>query len=682
MKLWKVAPLDKAEARRIQTEYNLPAITAILMQIRHMTTGEEIEDFLYNESFIAPPDDIKDMDKAAARVRQAIESNERICVYGDYDADGVTSTALLYSYLEASGANVIYYIPSRETEGYGMNKNAVKTLSERGVKLIVTVDNGIAANEEIDYAASLGIETVVTDHHTPLKTIPNAVAVVDLHRQDCPSRFKQLSGVGVAFKLVMALEGEYCDCDALLDNYADLLSLGTIGDIVDLRGENRVFVKRGLQSLLHTDRVGIAALIHASGLEGRELTAGRVSFTLVPRINAVGRLGESGKSVDLLLTEDDVAAREIAQAMDEDNTERRRIENDILEKIDEIILQNPGLTLDRVMVIDGRDWHQGVIGIVASRIKEIYGKPVIIISDNGQSAKASGRSIAGFPLCDAVAYCADLLTHYGGHPMAVGLSLASANISLFRKRINEFAAAYADMPFDTLNIACKLNPASLTVEMADALSLLQPYGAGNPTPVFGFSNMTIADIIPLSNNKHVKLQLKRQNTRMSAMMFFTASEDFPYRCGDVIDIAATLDINEYGGSRSVSVIVKDVKASGEDTEAMLRSFRVYEEFCRGSVQDKAALRALLPDREDFALVYRYLRDNGGYAHKPETLVHALDNRLSYGKIRVVLEALSDLRLIEIREGLKRSQITLTHYSGKADLSSARIIQAIQNCLNG
>lgn len=681
MKLWKVAPLDKAEAKRIQSEYDLPAITAILLQIRHITTSEEIEDFLFNDSFIAPPDDIKDIDKAAARIRQAIEREELICVYGDYDADGVTSTALLYSYLEASGANVIYYIPSRETEGYGMNKNAVRTLCERGVKLIVTVDNGIAADEEIALASQLGIETVVTDHHTPLKTIPDAVAVVDLHQQDCPSRFKQLSGVGVAFKLVMALEGEYCDCDALLDNYADLLSLGTIGDIVDLRGENRVFVKRGLQSLMNTDRAGISALINASGLNGKELTAGRVSFTLVPRINAVGRLGESGKSVDLLLTEDISEAEEIARAMDTDNAERRRIENEILDKIDEKIRRCPSLTLDKVLVIDGKDWHQGVIGIVASRIKEIYGKPVIIISDDGQKAKASGRSIEGFPLCDAVAYCADLLTHYGGHPMAAGLSMPSANIELFRKRINEFADSFPDMPFDTLSIACRLNPASVNVGMADALSHLQPYGAGNPAPVFGFFNMTIADIIPLSNNKHLKLQLTRGTARMTAMLFFTSTEEFPYRRGDVIDIAAALEINEYGGNRSVSVIVKEVKASDDDAEAILSSGRVFEEFCQGTVRDNDALRALLPSRGDFALLYRFLRDSGGYSHKTETLVHALNNRLSYGKIRVILEALSDLNLIEIHEGLKECRITLNTVSGKADLSSARIIRAIQESLN-
>ena len=344
----------------------------------------------------------------------------------------------------------------------------------------------------------------------------------------------------MAFKLIMALEGEYCDADSLLDNYADLLSLGTIGDIVELKSENRVFVKRGLESLSNTDRAGLAALIQNAGLTGKRLTAGNVSFTLVPRINAVGRLGLSGKSVDLLLTEDEQEANEIAVAMGYDNAERQQIERAIVEKIDERVMREPMLVMDKVLVIDGEGWHQGVVGIVASRIREIYGKPTIIISRDGETAKASGRSVEGFALCDAVAACGDLLTHYGGHPMAVGLSLPSENIELFRKRINEYADSQGDMPYDRLNIDCKLNPAAINLDLVEELSVLQPYGAGNPTPVFGFYQMTLTNIIPLSNNKHLRLVLSRNNITLSAMLFFTSAEEFPYEKGEVIDVAATL----------------------------------------------------------------------------------------------------------------------------------------------
>ena len=677
MKLWAIAPFNRDEANDSQSKYEPPAISAMLLQIRNIKTREEIVDFLQNDSEIASPFTIKDMDKACARVTAAIESGELICVYGDYDADGVTSTALLYSYLDAVGANAMYYIPSREAEGYGMNIAAVDALHEKGVRLIVTVDNGIAAIKEIKHAGELGIDTVVTDHHMPLGELPEACAVVDLHRADCPSRFKQLSGVGVAFKLIMALEGEYCDVNALLDNYSDLLSLGTIGDIVDLKGENRVFVKRGLQSLMNTDRAGLLALIRNAGLSGRALTAGNVSFTLVPRINAVGRLGLSGKSVELLLTEDMEEATEIAVAMGYDNAERQQIERDIVQKIDESVMRNPSLVMDKVLVIDGEGWHQGVVGIVASRIREIYGKPTIIISRDGENAKASGRSVEGFALCDAVAACGDVLTHYGGHPMAVGLSLPSKNIPLFRKRINEYADTLGDMPFDTLNIDCKLNPAAITLDLVEELSVLQPYGAGNPTPVFGFYNMTLANIIPLSNNKHLRLVLSRGGTTLSAMLFFTSTEEFPYEKGELLDIAATLDVNEYNGSRSVSIIVKDVKAHSEDARQILESRRVFETFCRGGALSREELNSITPDRGDFALLYRFLRDRQGYFHKTETLVSRLNNRLSYGKIRVALEAMNDLGLIRIMEGIRSNRITLNRVAGKVNLESAPIIKRLR-----
>lgn len=680
MKLWNVAPLDKSEAREIQEKYDLPAIIAMLLQIRNIKTAEEIEDFLNNESDISSPFEIKDMDKAAQRVNRAIENGELICVYGDYDADGVTSTALLYSYLETVGAKVIYYIPSRETEGYGMNISAVEALHDKGVNLIVTVDNGIAAADEIARASELGIDTVVTDHHMPIDKLPNACAVVDLHRADCNSRFKQLSGVGVAFKLIMALEGEYCDTDTLLDNYADLLSIGTIGDIVELKGENRVFVKRGLQSIVNTDRPGIAALIENAGLTGKPLTAGKVSFTLVPRINAVGRLGLSGKSVELLLTEDFDEAAEIAGAMGDDNAERRQIETDILNKIDIEIQQNPSLVMDKIIVIDGENWHQGVIGIVASRVKEAYGKPAVIISRDGENAKASGRSVEGFALCDAVAACSDLLTHYGGHPMAVGLSLNSGNIELFRKRINEYACSIESMPFDALKIDFKLNPAGIDLDIAEDLSLMQPFGSGNPTPVFGLYNMTLNSIIPLSNNKHLKLVLSRDKTTVAAMMFFTSTDDFPYQKGDVLDLAVTLDINEYNGTRSVSIIVKSVKADKDDSEQILLSQRVFEDFCCGNPLTALQIKSITPTRDDFAVVYRFLKANSGYRHAFHTLPFRLGYKFSMGKIRVILEAMNELGLITISEGMFASNIKVNPVNGKVSLDSAAIIKRLSEVL--
>ena len=390
----------------------------------------------------------------------------------------------------------------------------------------------------------------------------------------------------------------------------------------------------------------------------------------------MGRLGLSGKSVELLLTEDETEAEQIAVAMGYDNTERQQIERDIVQKIDDEITSNPSLVMDSIIVIDGEGWHQGVVGIVASRIREAYGKPAIIITRDGENAKGSGRSIESFALCDAVAACSDLLTHYGGHPMAVGLSLPSENIELFRKRINEYADAQK-MPFDRLHIDCKLNPASISVDLVEELAAMQPFGAGNPVPVFGFYNMTLVNIIPLSNNKHLRLVLSRGGVNISAMMFFTSTDELAYEKGDVLDIAATLDINEYNGKKSVSVIIKDIKAHDDDPEQILESGRVFEEFCRGNALSKQRLLSILPERGDFALLYRFLRDNNGYAQKIETLVSKLGHKLSFGKIRAALEAMSELGLIRIREGMKSSRIELNKTTQKVDLESASIIKKLR-----
>lgn len=483
--------------------------------------------------------------------------------------------------------------------------------------------------------------------------------------------------MGVAFKLIMALEGEYCDTTTLLDNYSDLLSIGTIGDVVELKDENRVFVKHGLESITNTDRPGLQALIKNSGLTGKTVSSTNVSFTIVPRINAVGRLGLSEKSVSLLLTEDYDEAAEISSQLCVDNSERQEIERDILEKIDGIIRRKPSLVNDKIIVIDGENWHQGVIGLIAAKVKEAYGKPAIVISKLGDIAKGSGRSVEGFPLCNAVFACSDLLTHRGGHPMAVGLSLDSENIPAFRRKINEFADNFGKMPYDKINIECKLNPAYINLDLIDSLSLMQPYGAGNPTPVFGLYNMTLKNITPLSANRHLRLKLSRNNIQITAMKFFTSTEEFPYKIGETLDLAVNLDRNEFNGNVSVSVIVKDIKSSDCDTEKLLDSRTNYEDFCRGKQLDRSQLSDLMPDRNDFALLYRYLKSNGGYAFETATLVHMLDNRLSFGKIKVILEAMRELRLIEISEGMKTSKISVLPVNGRVDLESAPIIKKLR-----
>lgn len=677
MKKWSVAKLNRENASAILEKYDLPPIVATLLDIRGILNEKDIYDFLYNETEIDNPFLIKDMDKAVKRIKQAIENNEFICVYGDYDADGVTSTALLFSYLEACGANVTYYIPSRENEGYGLHIDSINTLYNKGVNLIVTVDNGIAAVDEISYANSLGIDTVVTDHHLPGEVLPDAYALVDLHQSDCNSEFKLISGVGVAFKLIMALEGEYADIDMLLENYADLICIGTIGDIVPLIKENRLFVKRGLQVLSNTDRVGLSALIEKAGLSNKELTAGNVSFTIVPRINAVGRIGSSEKSVNLLLTDDEIVADEISTNLADDNSERQKIEKDILDKINIYIAENPDVIQDRVLVIDGENWHQGVIGIVSSRIKEIYGKPCIVLSSADGVCHGSGRSIEGFDLWEAVNYCSDLLLQFGGHPMAVGLSFNSDKINDFREKINEYARNVV-MPYYSLNIDCKLNPQFLSVDLAKQLHMLQPFGAGNPIPVFELCNLRINNVIPLSNDKHLKIHFTSKNTHLNAMYFFCSTNDFPYVIGDVVDVAVTLDVNEYKNTESLSIIIKDIKFAGVDNELYLDSLRLYERFCKGERLSKSEILSISPTRDDFAVVYRYLKNNSYISNiKIDVLAYRFNNKLTFGKIKVILEALNEQGLIAIYEDMNKLTVKILPTELKVDLQSSKIMRKLK-----
>ncbi len=546
---------------------------------------------------------------------------------------------------------------------------------QNGIKLIVTVDNGVAAIDEIAYAKSLGIETVVTDHHAVPETLPDAVAVVDLHRTDCNSSFKELSGVGVAFKLVQAIEGEYADVDSLLENYSDLVAIGTVGDIVSLRGENRVLVKHGLSHINNSDRLGITALIDEAGLSGKRITVGNLSFNLVPRINAGGRLGLSQKSVTMLLTDDEEYASEIASELSSDNTERQRIERDILSDIDDMIREDPSLINNAVIVISGEGWHKGVIGIVASRIKEIYAKPTIIISRDGKECRASGRSVQGFSLIDAVFSCSDLMNQCGGHPMAVGFGISAENIEEFTRRINQYASAHG-VPVPTLELDCKLNPAQLSVDLARGLSLLEPYGAGNPTPLFGFYNMTLRDIRPLGNGKHLRLTLSRNESMVYALRFNVSPAEFPYQVGDTVDLAVTLDVNVYNNNENLSVVVRDMRFTDTDDDANMASKELFERFCRGDRITPDQARSLIPVREEFATVYRFLRPDG-YHYSFDSLLHRLQGKISYGKLRVILECMNELGLIAINEGLYDFEIEMLEVNRKVDLNASVIITKLR-----
>lgn len=679
MKVWSVAKVNKERAISMASKLEIPPLLAMMLDIRGITKEEDVINFLQENKDFSDPFLMKDMDKAVERITTAVENGEKICVYGDYDADGVTSTSLLYSYLRDSlGADVMFYIPTRTGEGYGMNKSAVDKIHSLGVTLIITVDNGISAREEIDYANSLGIDTVITDHHMPSGAIPKAVAVVNAHQQDDKSPFKDFSGVGVAFKLVMAIEGEYADVDSLLENFSDIATLGTIGDIVPLVGENRTLVKNGLRHIQNSDRIGINAMKQESGIAEKEINSSNVAFTLVPRINAGGRLGSSEKSVNLLLTEDEDEAVTIADKLGMDNRERQSIEKEILASIDEEVRRTPNIVNDKILVFAGKGWHQGVVGIAASRIKEIYDKPTIIIGiDDDGVARGSGRSVEGFSLCDAVFACSEHLTHYGGHPMAVGISLEKEKINDFRKAINAYCKDIK-MPYNILHIDCKLNPNQLDLSILDCLSYIEPCGASNPSPIFGLYNMTIIATKEIGNGKHMRITLSRGQGQVPvyAVYFNHNFQSCSYRNGDIVDVAVSLDRNIYNGQENLSVIIKDIKYSQSNNEELIDSERIFDKFAKRYKLTKNEVMSILPTRNDFAYVYRFLKQNKGFIYGEYALVNALNYKISMGKLIVILYSMKELGLINWQQGLYQSIIEMKE-SGKVNLEDSVFIKKLK-----
>lgn len=679
MKVWSVAKVNKERAIAMASKLEIPPLLAMMLDIRGITKEEDVINFLQENKDFSDPFLMKDMDKAVERITTAVENGEKICIYGDYDADGVTSTSLLYSYLRDSlGADVMFYIPTRTGEGYGMNKSAIDKIHSQGITLIITVDNGISAREEIDYANTLGIDTVITDHHMPSGAIPKAVAVVNAHQKDDKSPFKDFSGVGVAFKLVMAIEGEYADVDSLLENFSDIATLGTIGDIVPLVGENRTLVKNGLRHIQNSDRIGINAMKQESGIAEKEINSSNVAFTLVPRINAGGRLGSSEKSVNLLLTEDEDEAVTIADKLGMDNRERQSIEKEILASIDEEVRRTPNIVNDKILVFAGKGWHQGVVGIVASRIKEIYDKPTIIIGiDDDGVARGSGRSVEGFSLCDAVFACSEHLTHFGGHPMAVGISLEKEKINDFRKAINAYCKDIK-MPYNILHIDCKLNPNQLDLSILDCLSYIEPCGASNPSPIFGLYNMTIIATKEMGNGKHMRITLSRGQGQVPvyAVYFNHNFQSCSYRNGDIVDVAVSLDRNIYNGQENLSVIIKDIKYSQSNNEELIDSERIFDKFAKRYKLTKNEVMSILPTRNDFAYVYRFLKQNKGFIYGEYALVNALNYKISMGKLIVILYSMKELGLINWQQGLYQSIIEMKE-SGKVNLEDSVFIKKLK-----
>ncbi len=651
-KKWVVSKCDKDRAADIAENCGIDPFTAYLLCARGMTDEFEIESFLFDTDLV-DPFSLPDMDKACKRIDEALDNGEKITVFGDYDADGVTSTALLYSYLLSQGANVDYYIPDRAGEGYGMNNEAIDTLAQRGTRLIVTVDNGISAIEEIDHANALGIDVVVTDHHKAGDILPNAVAVVDPHREDAFCDFTEWAGVGVAFKLVSALDGS--EGYEILEKYADIIALGTVADIVSLKGENRILVRAGVAFVnlaleQKTLRYGVKALLDESATTG-PVDAATLAFRLAPRINAAGRMGSAERALKLLLTPSYQEAKELAREISEANSQRQSIEGEITSTAIEIIENNPKIKYQKVIVVDGEGWHQGVIGIVASRLVERYGKPCIVISSNGEISKGSGRSVDGFSLYDALSYSKAALVQYGGHTLAAGLTVQTDKIDEFRALINEYAST-AQAAVAELHIDCKLNPVSIKVELLESIEQLAPFGAENPQPLFGLYNMVITATQPVGNGKHMRITVEKNGCTVTAIMFSVEPVQFPFREGDRVDLAVRLSVNEYMGKARVNVQIKDIKLSDFDDNRVILSQKDYEAFCIEEPISEQGSEDLSVTRELCGIIYKFMIAKNTWHHSAEILAFRLG--LSAKDIlscRIALDCLTELGILNYSDGV-------------------------------
>ena len=671
---WKIKQSSRTQVRSLQNRLGIPKLAAGVLCSKGITEPEKAKKVFLEDTPLSDPYLMLDMDKAVERITRAIENEEKIVVYGDYDVDGVCSAAVLFSHLENLGANVFYKLPNRETEGYGMNKAVIKRLADLGVGLIITVDNGIAALEEVDLANELGIDVVVTDHHLPKETLPKAYAVVDPLRPGDESPCKILAGVGVAFKLVCALDGG--SCEEMLDFYADLVAVGTVADLMLLQDENRTIVKAGLEMLNDSPSCGFEHLMAHAGLAGKRITAENVSFGIAPRINAAGRMGDASKALELLLSDSDREAEELASFLEKENAKRQEVQNKIAEDITREILKDKSIVDDKVIVVRGDDYHPGVIGIVASRLVETYGKPAIVCTKDGGDYKGSGRSVPGFNLNSALVYSSKYLEKFGGHELAAGLTLQKENIENFRRTINEFAQNYPDLRFSPeLEIDCLVNFADIDLQSVYRLDMLAPYGNGNPRPVFAAEGLLVTGVFPVSEGKHVRVKMSQNGREFAGIFFNTTPGQFAYKPGDYIDACFSLSVFEGTNGGMISIRLKEVRPRGM-SDKVIDAYNLYSRFKYNFELSKEEKARLFPTREQVAAVYRKIAAGKTNSRDLRPLFMAVPPAES-GKIRIIIDVLTDLGLIETKSGPYRDCFAPVAVQGKKDLMSSKILIALQ-----
>ena len=651
-----------------------PPLTAMILAARGMENAAAANEYLACDIPLPSPFLMTDMDLAAGRVGLAMTRGEKIAVFGDYDVDGITATCLLTDFLRRHGADCVSYIPGRLEEGYGLNPIAIRQLHSEGVKLIITVDCGITAVEEAKLCRELGIDLVITDHHECKDVLPNAIAVVDPHRPDGGYPHKTLSGVGVAFKLAAALCGNQ---EEVLQEYADMVCLGTVADVMPLRGENRMFVSHGLESIRNTRRPGLVALMQECGCAADNISATSIGFMLAPRINAAGRMGQIDLAVELFLTDDPLRAEHLARALCDLNRQRQQVESKIF---DDAVAMLPAGSPPEAIVLADESWHQGVVGIVASRMAEEYCCPTFLICLDGEHGKASSRSFGGFNLFASLTALSHLLESYGGHELAAGFTISRECIADFRREICQRAAEYysGSGPRTVIDIDCAVTPELLTVRGIDALSRLEPCGNSCPKPVLMMEKMTVERISAVGNGRHLRLRLRSGHHSINAIFFSTTAESASVEPGDMVDVAFHPQINEFRGERTVQMNVLDIRPSciapcSPETGA-------YRQLKNGNLTSEEAAQ-LLPERSMLRTVWSYLAGQSQPIREAplclcRKIVRWSGIPMSLGQLLTCLDIFHDVGLLKFTRQHKHITVELVAGAQKADLTQSQTMQAL------
>ena len=712
------SPSAENAVAEISRSLKVNSILARLLYNRGYTNVKDASSFLKMENeMLRNPFDMKDVDKGVARIKAAIDKGERITVYGDYDVDGVTSVCTLYLYLKEQGADIDYYIPNRSGEGYGVSERAIDMLKEKGTTLIVTVDTGVTANKEVEYAKSIGVDFVITDHHECHADLPPAEAVINPHRPDCPYPFKELAGVGVVFKLISAYEERINTPDRLtatlkvIKGYADLVAIGTIADVMPIKEENRIIVKYGLGMIENTERPGLSALIDAATNKSdntrrdpktkvvkkkkkTKITSGFIGFTLAPRINAAGRVRSAALAVELFLSESYSSAKDIAEELCEANKERQAEENKIMQEAYEKI-ESLGIDKDPVIVLDADTWHHGVIGIVSSRITEKYCRPSILVSFEGNGeiptpddvGKGSGRSVKGLNLVEALCHVQDHLVKFGGHELAAGLSVTRSELPIFREKINEYAReAFSDKDLVPIVEAdMEIDSSDVTLEIAESLRLLEPYGVDNPIPVFVMREVPVVEINGVSEGKHSRLTLATERGNVSAMFFSNSPEALGVHNGDTVDILFSIDINEWLDRKNVQLIIRDLKIKEEKSLQEKRERDRFEAIKGGA--PIGSDEDVVPTREDFVEVYKLIQgsihlgqDSFTHAELISRIKSSVKSvKIGYIKLKFIIMIFREMNIIGIDEVENESYRFKIQYSTtKKNLEKSHILRKLRS----